>query len=54
MVKLAADTPHAGLVERFLHNPAFPTDARHNSKIRREDLKPWAEAKCGGLMRRTA
>jgi acyl-CoA synthetase (AMP-forming)/AMP-acid ligase II len=54
LVKLAADTPHAGLVERFLHNPAFPTDARHNSKIRREDLKPWAEAKCGGLMRRTA
>ena len=54
LVALAADTPHAGLVQRFLHNPAFPTDARHNSKIRREDLKPWAEARCADLMRRAS
>ncbi|MFT4624691.1 MAG: acyl-CoA synthetase (AMP-forming)/AMP-acid ligase II [Myxococcota bacterium] len=51
LVALGVDTPYAGLVKRFLHNPAFPTDARHNSKIRREDLKPWAESKCADLIR---
>lgn len=45
---LAAGTPAEGLVKRFLQHPGFPTDARHNSKIRREDLKPWAEARVPG------
>jgi acyl-coenzyme A synthetase/AMP-(fatty) acid ligase len=43
---LAQDTPYAGIVRRFLHHPGFPTDARHNSKIRREDLAPWASRMC--------
>jgi len=30
-------------VTGFLFHPAFPVDARHNAKIRREDLKRWAE-----------
>jgi acyl-coenzyme A synthetase/AMP-(fatty) acid ligase len=40
---LADGTPYAGVVQRFLAHPGFPTDARHNSKIRRGDLKTWAE-----------
>lgn len=46
---LASGTRHAGLVRRFLAHPSFPVDARHNSKIRREHLKTWAEQKCGDL-----
>jgi acyl-CoA synthetase (AMP-forming)/AMP-acid ligase II len=30
-------------IETFLFHPAFPVDARHNAKIRREDLAVWAE-----------
>jgi acyl-CoA synthetase (AMP-forming)/AMP-acid ligase II len=30
-------------VERFLFHPRFPVDVRHNAKIRREELKHWAE-----------
>ncbi len=54
MVALAAGTEHAEVVQRFLHNPAFPTDARHNSKIRREDLKLWAEPRCADLAKKAA
>jgi acyl-CoA synthetase (AMP-forming)/AMP-acid ligase II len=32
-------------VERFLFHPHFPVDARHNAKIRREELKRWAEGR---------
>ncbi|MCB9676958.1 MAG: AMP-binding protein [Alphaproteobacteria bacterium] len=42
--KLAAGTKYEGVVKRFLPHPGFPTDARHNSKIRRGDLKVWATA----------
>ncbi|HHO49747.1 MAG TPA: hypothetical protein ENK18_02480 [Deltaproteobacteria bacterium] len=48
---LGQGTRYEGLVKRFLPHPGFPTDARHNSKIRREDLKPWAEARCGDLVK---
>ena len=47
LAALAEGTPYAGLVQQFLHHPGFPTDARHNSKIRREDLAPWATRQCG-------
>lgn len=40
---LAEDTPYAGVVQRFIVHAGFPTDARHNSKIRRGDLKVWAD-----------
>ena len=46
---LEKHTPYEGVVRRFLNHPGFPTDARHNSKIRREDLKPWADARCADL-----
>jgi acyl-coenzyme A synthetase/AMP-(fatty) acid ligase len=47
---LAAETPHASVVQRFIHHAAFPTDARHNSKIRRGDLRQWAISQCGDLI----
>ena len=43
LLALAESTRWAGLVQHILIHPGFPTDARHNSKIRRGDLKPWAE-----------
>lgn len=54
LVELATGTPHAGLVQRFLPHPGFPTDARHNSKIRRGDLKAWAEPRCADLQQGAA
>lgn len=38
-----AATPGARSIERFLFHPRFPVDVRHNAKIRREELKRWAE-----------
>ncbi len=54
LVELAKGTPHEGVVQRFLPHPSFPVDARHNSKIRREDLKLWAEAQCPDLLRKAS
>jgi acyl-CoA synthetase (AMP-forming)/AMP-acid ligase II len=39
---LAEGTPFRGVVTRFLPCRGFPVDARHNSKIRREELAGWA------------
>lgn len=50
LLKLADGTPYADRVTHILHHPRFPTDARHNSKIRREDLRAWAERQ-GALTR---
>jgi olefin beta-lactone synthetase len=47
--QLAHGTAVEGRIARFLPHPGFPTDARHNSKIRREDLAPWAAARCRDL-----
>jgi acyl-CoA synthetase (AMP-forming)/AMP-acid ligase II len=41
-------TPFGGVVTRFLPHPCFPVDARHNSKIRREELAAWAAQKVRG------
>ncbi|MBN2800410.1 MAG: AMP-binding protein [Deltaproteobacteria bacterium] len=43
LLALAVGTRWEGLVKAVAGHPGFPTDARHNSKIRREDLKAWAE-----------
>ncbi|MEQ1505399.1 MAG: fatty acid CoA ligase family protein [Myxococcota bacterium] len=43
--RLAEGTAVEGRIAAFLPHPGFPTDARHNSKIRREDLVDWAEAR---------
>lgn len=48
--KLSEGTRWAGLVTRYLPHSGFPTDTRHNSKIKREILRPWAEDNCRDLM----
>ncbi len=45
--ELAIGTPVEGRIARFLPHAGFPTDARHNSKIRREDLAAWVEGRRG-------
>jgi acyl-CoA synthetase (AMP-forming)/AMP-acid ligase II len=45
LLDLARGTPHEGLVQHVWPHPGFPVDARHNSKIRREDLRVWAAAR---------
>jgi len=39
---LADGTRWSGIVEDVLAHPGFPVDARHNAKIRREELRKWA------------
>jgi acyl-CoA synthetase (AMP-forming)/AMP-acid ligase II len=46
---LADATPFRGVVTRFLPHRRFPVDARHNSKIRREELAVWAARRLGGI-----
>lgn len=43
ILALAKGTRWEGLVQQVTTHDGFPVDARHNSKIRREDLKAWAE-----------
>lgn len=38
----AEGTRFEGLVGTFLPHPGFPTDPRHNSKIKRDELRTWA------------
>jgi acyl-CoA synthetase (AMP-forming)/AMP-acid ligase II len=40
--ELGAAQPNAARVERFLVHPGFPVDVRHQAKIFREKLAPWA------------
>ncbi|TNE86185.1 MAG: peptide synthase [Deltaproteobacteria bacterium] len=51
---MAVGTRWEGVVSHIVHHPGFPTDARHNSKIRREDLKVWAEQKFGTSLQRAS
>lgn len=39
--------PHTQKIDHFLFHPAFPVDVRHNSKIFREQLRPWAQQELG-------
>lgn len=50
MRTLAVGTRWEGIVDRFLVHPGFPMDARHNSKIRNEDLREWAAKQVPGLV----
>lgn len=44
ILALAREHPLTRSVEKLLFYPkGFPVDARHNAKIRREDLRQWAE-----------
>jgi acyl-CoA synthetase (AMP-forming)/AMP-acid ligase II len=42
---LAQKYPHTRAIRHFLIHPALPVDIRHNSKIFREKLVPWATEK---------
>jgi len=42
-----APPPSPGPIERVLFHESFPVDARHNAKIRSEELRRWAEAQPG-------
>ncbi len=42
---LAQKYPHTRTIRHFLIHPALPVDIRHNSKIFREKLVPWATEK---------
>lgn len=46
--KIAEGFEHTAGIKKFLIHPSFPVDVRHNAKINREILKPWAEAKVNG------
>ena len=39
----ALSQPHTAGIDTFLIHPGFPVDIRHNAKIRREELRLWAE-----------
>lgn len=39
---MGAAYPHTARIEHVLFHPGFPVDIRHNSKIFREKLAPWA------------
>jgi olefin beta-lactone synthetase len=42
---LAMSNPLTALLQTFLFHSSFPVDARHNAKIRREELAVWAARK---------
>jgi len=44
LLELGQSAPHTRAIATVLFHPAFPVDARHNSKIVREKLALWAEA----------
>jgi olefin beta-lactone synthetase len=39
--------PHTRQIQEFLIHPGFPVDTRHNAKIFREKLGPWAARRLG-------
>jgi acyl-CoA synthetase (AMP-forming)/AMP-acid ligase II len=47
LIGLARGSRWDGLVSRVVPHPGFPTDTRHNSKIRNEDLRAWLQAQPG-------
>lgn len=42
LLALGAKSPLTERIRQVLFHPSFPVDARHNAKIRREDLTVWA------------
>ncbi|MFY2763884.1 olefin beta-lactone synthetase [Arenimonas sp. MALMAid1274] len=44
--KLGQGFVHTARIETFLVHPGFPVDIRHNAKITREILAPWADRRC--------
>jgi olefin beta-lactone synthetase len=49
ILAIAQDHPHMQGLGHVLWKRRFPVDVRHNAKIRREDLAPWAARRLGGI-----
>ena len=47
ILRSAADHPECARVERVLFRPALPVDVRHNAKLKRGEIKRWAEEQLG-------
>ncbi len=47
LLALGAKWPHTKAIRHVLFHPSFPVDVRHNAKIFREKLAPWAAARLG-------
>jgi acyl-coenzyme A synthetase/AMP-(fatty) acid ligase len=47
LMALARANPITASIETFLFHPALPVDIRHNVKIFREKLGPWAAKRLG-------
>jgi len=47
LLKLGAAHAQTRAIQTVLFHPALPVDVRHNAKIQREKLKPWAQRKLG-------
>ena len=45
LLKLASASPLTERIDTLLFHDSFPVDARHNAKIRREDLTEWAKGR---------
>ncbi len=45
LLALGRANPLTEMIDDILFHPGFPTDIRHNAKIRREDLSRWAAEK---------
>jgi hypothetical protein len=47
LLDLAKSSPLSQSVDNFLMHPGLPVDVRHNAKIKRELLVPWAAGRLG-------
>ena len=48
LLKLGAQYEQTRCIQTVLFHPSFPVDVRHNAKIQREKLAPWAEERVKG------
>jgi hypothetical protein len=47
LAQLGKASPLTASIDHFLIHPAMPVDIRHNAKIFREKLAPWAARRLG-------
>ena len=43
LMELGAQHEHTREIQDILFHPSFPVDVRHNAKIQRQELVPWAQ-----------
>jgi acyl-CoA synthetase (AMP-forming)/AMP-acid ligase II len=47
LIGLMRGTHGEGRIDRFLQHPGFPTDTRHNAKLKRSEIARWAARRYG-------